>query len=240
MLHLGEAGVLRLCLHIAVMCGNNRLEHSKCAACRQLFMVQQPTWSTFSTFLGCSIALDALVCIAGSTVRTSLPHLLLLEKHLSGEPGRVACCRAITAFSCKTEVLKLMSASCNMAACHFSSATVSPRQHLPSSAPMAACCSASNQFPASTVPACRCRVLLLLQAGTHEHLQLTRSLLGTADMVLRAHAHAIEEAAGGAGDQAGLQAHRARVQNHLLNPVLEAAGELPALEKYCCCLIITT
>ena len=49
-------------------------------------------------------------------------------------------------------------------------------------------------------------------------------------MVLRAHAHAIEEAAGGAGDQAKLRAHRARVQNHLLNPVLEAARELPDLD----------
>ena len=72
----------------------------------------------------------------------------------------------------------------------------------------------------------------MLQAGAYEHLQLTRSLLGAADMVLRAHAHAIEEAAGGAGDQAGLRAHRARVQNHLLNPVLEAAGKLPDLDTH--------
>ena len=98
MLPLGQADVLRLCLCIAVMCGNNRLEHSKCVACRQLLMVQQPTWSTSSTLLGCSIAWDALVCIAGSTVRTSLPRLLPLGKHLSGESGRVAWCRAIAAF----------------------------------------------------------------------------------------------------------------------------------------------
>ena len=126
----------------------------------------------------------------------------------------------------------LMGSFCNMAARHFSSATVSLQQHVPFFARVAMCCFASNQYPASAVPACSCRVLAQLQAGTHEHMQLTRSLLGTADMVLRAHAHAIEEAAGGAGDQAGLRAHRARVQDHLLNPVLVAAGELPDLDVH--------
>ena len=233
MSHLGKSlRAERLCLCNALLHDNNRLQHSECAACRQLLMAQQPTWSTFSTFLGCSIDLDALVCIAGSTVRTSLSRLLLLGEHLSGESRCIAGCRAIIAVCYKPEILELMSPSCNMAAGHLSSATVSLRQRQLSSAPTTVCCSASKQFSASTVPACWCRVLSMLQAGTSEHLQLTRSLLGTADMVLRAHAHAIEEAAGGAGDQAGLRALRARVLNHLLNPVLEAAGELPDLDTH--------